>query len=84
MGALWNPFGATDIVLAIEHRKVNEIGNGGHSFVMRLPRTWADAVGVTGGSEVLVAFGFGDILLVAPPGKEAQIDRLIKAAEGTP
>lgn len=75
--------GSGKAMLIREHRKVNQIGTGGRSFVIRVPRSWADAVGVTDGSEVLVAFGLGDLLLVAPPGKEAEIDRLVEAIGGT-
>ena len=71
------------MLLVREHRKVNQIGTGGHSFVMRVPRPWADAVGVTDGSEVLVVFGLGDLLLVAPAGKEGEIDRFLQAAGGS-
>ena len=71
-------------MLVQEHRKVNEIGSGGHSLVMRLPKSWATAVGIGDGSEVLVAFGFGDVLLVAAAGREAEIARLVKAAGGSP
>ncbi len=69
-------------MLVREHRKVNQVGNGGRSFVIRVPRSWADAVGVRDGSEVMVAFGLGDLLLVAPPGRESEIDRFVRAAGG--
>lgn len=69
-------------MMAQGHRKVNQIGSGGRSFVMRLPRAWADSVGVVNGSEVLVVSGFGSLLIIAPPGKEDEIGRIIKAAGG--
>ena len=72
--------GAGAHLILREHRKVNRSGPPGNSLVMRLPRLWANSVGVSDGSEVLVAFGFGDVLLIAPPGREAQIDRLVKIA----
>ncbi len=70
-------------MLLREHRKVNRAGRPGNSLVMRLPRAWALSAGVADGCEVLVAFGLGNLLLVAPPGKEAEIDRLVKAAGGS-
>lgn len=70
-------------MLVREHRKISEVGSS-PSFVMRLPKAWATAVGLTRESEVLVAFGEGDILFVAAPGSEAEIERLLKAAGGKP
>ncbi len=66
-------------MLVREHRKVNRVGTGGHSFVIRVPMSWANSVGVVDGSEVLVAFGFGSLLLVAPPGRDSEIDQFLEA-----
>lgn len=63
---------------------MNSAGPPGNSLIMRLPRAWAKSVGVVDRSEVLVAFGFGDVLLVAAPGREAEIARLVAAAGGSP
>ena len=72
------------VVLARERRRVNQLRGASKSLVMRLPSSWARAVGVGDHSEVIVAFGLGDLLLVAPAGSEAEILRLVRAAGGNP
>ena len=70
-------------MLVRERRSVNQTGGFG-SLVIRIPRAWARSVGIHDAGEVVVAFGFGHLLVVAPPGREAEIDRLVKAAGGSP
>ena len=66
-----------------ERRSVNQTGGFG-SLVIRLPRAWARSVGVRDGEQVLIAFGFGHLLIVAPPDRESEIERFVRAAGGDP
>lgn len=60
---------------------MNETGGMG-SLVLRPPKKWARLAGVSPGDEVVVAYGVGSLLLVAPAGKEREIDQLLEAARG--
>lgn len=59
---------------------MNETGGLG-SIVFRPPKKWARLAGVRPGDEVVVVFGVGSLLIVAPSGKESEIDQLVEAAE---
>ncbi len=70
-------------MIARERRLVGEVGAPpSASFLVRLPKTWARSVGVEKGSTVTIAFGLGNVLIVAPPGKSREIDRIIEATGG--
>lgn len=66
-------------MLAYTHRKVNQTGGLG-SIVLRPPKEWARLAHVGPGDEVVVAFGHGTILFVAPSERRAEIERIVAAA----
>jgi antitoxin component of MazEF toxin-antitoxin module len=60
-------------MLAEETRKVGEAGAvGQRSLFVRIPTTWARAVGIEKGQSVTLLYGPGQILVVAPQGAEPE------------
>ncbi len=50
------------------------------AIILRPPKKWARIAGVGPGDEVVVVYGVGAVLLIAPVGREGEIDRLVGAA----
>lgn len=66
-------------MVAKRDAKVTTTGPSSRAVV--LPRDWVEGTGIGKGTQV--ALWYGDLLLVVPPGREAEAGRLLKAAGGT-
>ena len=53
---------------------------GPSSRAVVLPRDWVEGTGI--GKTRRVALWYGDLLLVVPPGREVEAERLLRAAGG--
>jgi antitoxin component of MazEF toxin-antitoxin module len=70
-------------MIARESRLVGEMGEApSTSLLVRMPKTYTRSVGISKGSKVTVVFGLGNVLIIAPAGREREIDRLIAATRG--
>jgi hypothetical protein len=53
------------------------------SLVLHPPLAWARAAQLQPGATVEMVFGPGGLLLIVPPGREAEAGRLLQAVGGT-
>ncbi|RLG49561.1 MAG: hypothetical protein DRO00_04295 [Thermoproteota archaeon] len=61
--------------MAMISRKVQQVGGG--SFIVSLPKSWADKVGLEKGSSVSMAEGIANTLIIYPPAKKLSPEQTI-------